>query len=90
MFVSIHCDLGSDDHRKSVYSIISQYGCKQIMKDVFESTSLEENTLSRLKRDIDKKTDFYDTIRIYQYPINDAFVISYLNKKKWRRFVVRQ
>ncbi|MFP4363758.1 MAG: CRISPR-associated protein Cas2 [Spirochaetia bacterium] len=89
MFVSISCDLSNDDHRKKIYDLLYQYGFKKIQKNLFESYKLKEEYLSRLKRDIDRNTDFYDTIRMYQYPLNDILVITTLKEKRWRKLLVK-
>lgn len=88
MFVSITCDIANEDHKKAVFSLLSQYGFKNIMQNVFESSSIKENTLLRLKRDIDKATDSYDRVRFYQYPVDDTLVISFLSGNRWRKIVV--
>ncbi len=89
MFVAVSCDLASNDHRDAVYQIFSQYGLKQIMTNLFESTSISEKVLSRLKRDIDRITDSYDGFRFYQYPVEDTLVITSLKEKKWRKLTIR-
>ncbi|RKX79993.1 MAG: CRISPR-associated protein Cas2 [Spirochaetes bacterium] len=89
MFVSVVCDIANEDHRKEVHTLLLRYGFKSIMKDVFESVRIGENTLLRLKRDIDRATDYYDKVRFYQYPLEDAFAISFLSEKKWRKTVVK-
>ena len=76
MFAAVVCDLASEDHRIEVYELLIQYGFKQVIKDVFESTRIAENTLMRLKRDIDKATDFYDKVRFYQFPLEDTLTIK--------------
>ena len=38
---------------------------------------------------IDKVTDYYDRVRIYQYPVNGFMAITELNKKRWRRCMLR-
>lgn len=89
MFVSIVCDIGSEDNKIDVYGLLKQYGFKQVMKDVFESTKIKEDSLLRLKRDIDKATDFYDKVRFYQYPLEDTLSITFLTEKKWRKTIVK-
>ena len=49
-----------------------------------------EKELARLKRDIDRRTDAYDSVRIYQYPLDDVLVITTLRDKRWRRVIVKQ
>ena len=89
MFVAVVSDVSTDDHRLAVQRLLVQYGFNKVMKDVYESTSITDTALTRLKRDIDRATDFYDTIRLYQYPSQDTLVISSLKENKWRRLVVR-
>ena len=89
MFVSIVTDLGNEDSHKVVQNLLFRYGFKQIQKYTFESLSINENNLSRLKLDLDRATDFYDSIRIYQYPIDGKLVITSLTEKRWRRNILK-
>jgi CRISPR-associated protein Cas2 len=89
MFVAVMSDVSSDDHRLAVQRLLVQYGFNKTMKDLYESTTISESALTRLKRDIDRATDSYDTIRLYQYPVQDTLVISSLKEKRWRKLVVR-
>ena len=89
MFVAVVCELASDDTRSDVYRLLQQYGFQRICKDVFESATVGTTTLARLKRDLDRLTDFYDKIRLYQYPIDGTLVITMLSDKRWRRVVMR-
>ncbi len=89
MFVSIVLDLNNDDSEKIVQSLLFRYGFKQMQKNTFESTSIGEKYLSRLKLDLDRATDFYDTVRFYQYPVDNTLVITTLIEKRWRRLVVK-
>jgi CRISPR-associated protein Cas2 len=41
-----------------------------------------------LKRELDRLTDSYDTLRFYQYPMEDTLVISVLKEKRWRKTVI--
>jgi CRISPR-associated protein Cas2 len=88
VFVAIACDLISEKHRAEVYDLVKQYGFTEVLKDVFESVSIKETLLSRLKRDIDRRTDFYDKIKMYQYPIDGVLVVTMLADKKWRKTVM--
>ena len=88
MFVSVVCDIGNEDHKKAVFSLLSQYGFKNVINNLFESAAIKENTLLRLKRDIDKATDSYDQVRFYQYPVEDTMVISFLSGNRWRKIVI--
>ncbi len=89
MFVAVVCDFASDDHRKAAHSLITQYGFSATLKDCFESTSLSEPSLNRLKKDLDRISDSYDSIRFYQFPVEGTLAITALKEKKWRRLVVK-
>lgn len=89
MFVSIVCDLGGEDSRAAVYGLLPQYGFEKVQRACFESARIGEKQLVALKRDIDKITDYYDSIRIYQYPVDGRMAISTLKENKWRRIVVK-
>ncbi|WP_028973659.1 CRISPR-associated endonuclease Cas2 [Spirochaeta cellobiosiphila] len=89
MFVSVILDLGNDDSRKDVHELLLMYGFDMVQRDVYESSSLNEKRLNHLKLDIDKRTDYYDQVRIYQYPIDDTLVVTELAQKKWKRKIMR-
>ena len=89
MFVVVVCDFASDDHRKAAHSLIIQYGFTAVLGDCFESTSLSEQSLSGLKKDLDRIADSYDSIRLYQYPVEGTLAITILKEKKWRRLIVK-
>jgi len=89
MFVAVTCECSSDDHRNAVYGILRQYGFKAVLRDVHESPSISDTTLNRLKRDINRVTDSYDIIRLYQFPFEGTLAITSLKDKKWRRLKVR-
>jgi hypothetical protein len=88
MFVSIICDFGNEDHKIAVDDLLTQYGFKKIMNNCYESAKIKEETLLRLKRDIDRATDAFDKMRFFQYPYEETFVISYLSNKRWRKTIV--
>lgn len=88
MFVSVVCDLGSDDSRSAVYALLPQYGFDKVQRACFESLRLGEKQLAALKRDLDKVTDYYDTIRIYQYPVEGKLAVSTLKQNCWKRMLV--
>lgn len=89
MFISIVCDFGNEDSRNQVYALLAQYGFEKVQRACFESANISEKMLQQLKRDIDKVTDYYDTIRMYQYPIENRLAISVLKENKWKRIVIR-
>ncbi len=88
MFVAVVGEFSHDDHKAAAHELFLQYGLKQIMATVYESSTIKENTLARLKRDIDRVTDYYDNVRFYQYPLDETFVVTSLTRKKWRRTLV--
>jgi len=51
---------------------------------------MAQDLIGQLKRDMDRATDSYDRIRIYQYPMDGFFVVSGMREKKWRRLVAKQ
>lgn len=89
MFVAIVCDMGSEDSRGALYNLLPQYGFERVQKACFECAAMSEQRLMALKRDIDRITDSYDSIRLYQYPIDGTMAITVLKNNKWKRIVVR-
>ncbi|MCL2481048.1 MAG: CRISPR-associated protein Cas2 [Spirochaetaceae bacterium] len=89
MFVSVNYELSNDDTIKKVRDILIFYRFKEVLKNVFESEAIQENTLKRLKRDIDRVTDHFDKVRFYQYPYEEQFAISLLEKKKWKKMILK-
>jgi CRISPR-associated protein Cas2 len=89
MFVSVVCDMGSDDSRTELYNLLPQYGFEKVQRGCFECAAVSETQLAKLKREIDKVTDYYDSIRIYQYPVEGTLVMTVLKQNKWRRIIVR-
>jgi CRISPR-associated protein Cas2 len=89
MFVAVVCDMGSEDSRSALYNLLPQYGFERVQKACFECSTMNEKLLTALKRDIDRITDSYDTVRLYQYPVERTLVITVLKENKWRRILVR-
>ncbi len=87
--MAVCCDLSSSDHEKQIAALLKQYGFTKSQEHVYEHTSINEEYTKRLKRDIDRLTDSYDNVRIYQYPLDDTLQISTLKDKKWRKLIVR-
>ncbi len=90
MFVSIVCEISNDDNKIALKHLFVEYGFKQIFECLYESAKIKEKELARLKRDIDRRTDSYDSVRIYQYPLDEVLVITTLSDKRWRRVVVKR
>jgi len=65
-----------------------EYGFKKVHEGLYESLTINDSGLLRLKRELDRLTDSYDSLRFYQYPMEDTLVISVLKEKKWRKTVV--
>jgi CRISPR-associated protein Cas2 len=89
MFVAVCCDLSSSDHQNSIGVLLSQYGFQKIQNTLYEHTAINDEYLTRLKKDLDRQTDYYDIIRMYQYPVENTLVITSLKQKKWRKLVVK-
>ncbi|TCW62236.1 CRISPR-associated protein Cas2 [Treponema sp. J25] len=89
MFVSVVLDPGSEERARELANIIAQYGFEKVQRGVWESALIHPDTLVRLKYDLDRATDAFDRIRIYQYPVEGTLVISYLKDKKWQKLVSR-
>mgnify|MGYP000321366294 CR=1 FL=1 len=90
VFVAIACELVSEKHKEDVYDLLKQYGFAPVCSNVFESVSIRAEVLSRLKRDIDRRTDYYDKVRMYQYPLEGVLVVTSLIDKKWRKTIMRK
>ncbi len=88
MFVSVTYDLSGEDSASKIREILIFYGFKEVLSGVFESEKIMENTLKRLKRDIDRITDHFDRVRFYQYPYEDQMIITMLEKKRWKRIIL--
>ena len=89
MFVSIVADMGSEDSRAALYNLLPQYGFERIQKGCFECASMHDRDLVALKREIDRITDSYDRLRLYQFPVDGTLAITILKDNKWKRVVVR-
>ena len=89
MFISIIVDLASPESEKNVAKVINEYGIKKIQSNLFESFEFPINKLGNFKRDLTNCLDMYDNIRIYQYPLEDTFKISYFTSGKWKRLSMK-
>lgn len=89
MFVSVVLDPGEVDSAKALATLLSQYGFTKIQRACWEHTAMTEKKLTLLKKDIDRVTDYYDTVRLYQYPVEGMFAITELCKKKWKRCILK-
>lgn len=89
MFVSVVLDPGGLDSSRALASLLSQYGFVRIQRACWENTAVSEKRLHTLKKEIDRITDYYDRVRMYQYPVKGLPAITELNKKKWSRCILR-
>lgn len=89
MFVSVAVDPGSEERAHELADLLTRYGFEKVQRGLWESPLVAVSTLERLKRDLDRATDAYDRVRIYQYPVDGVLVISGMREKKWRRLVAR-
>lgn len=88
MFVSVVLDPGGLDSARALASILSRYSFRKVQRAVWESMQIGDQQLASLKREIDSVTDYYDTIRMYQFPVEGRFAITELSHKKWQRCVM--
>lgn len=89
MFVSIAVDPGSESRGKELTDLLLQYGFEKVQRGLFESSVMSEDTLNRAKRDLDRATDAFDKLRIFQFPVDGTLVLTSLKDKKWRRLVAK-
>jgi len=89
MFVSVCLDCSGPDHEEKLSSLLVQYGFKKVQRHLFEHTGMSDTGLKRLKFDLDRQTDSYDVLRMYQYPVDATMVITMLKDKKWRNLVAQ-
>lgn len=90
MFVAVSYDVSDDDKERGMESLLREYGFEKRHRYLWETVKLKERYLARLKRDIDRYTDSYDNVRLYQYPIEGDFVLTALDNKRWKRIVIKQ
>lgn len=89
MFVSVAIDPGSEGRAKELADLLAQYGLEKVQRGLWESALVSPQTLNRLKADLDKATDAFDRLRIFQFPVDGTLALSTLRDKKWRRMVAR-
>ena len=89
MFVSVAVDPGSESRAKELADLLGQYGFDKIQRGLWESAFVSSDTLLRLKKDLDRATDAFDRIRIFQFPVEGTLALTTLRDKKWRRMVAR-
>lgn len=87
MFVAIACDLGTAEHRESVNRLLLDYGFKKAQEGLYESAAAGQRQLLQLKKELDRLTDSYDSLRLYQFPMEGTLVVSSLQAKRWRKLI---
>lgn len=90
MFISISVDLISDDSSMKMAKVLKEYGLKKIQANLYESFEFPSKRLGNLKKDITDCLDMDDLLRLYQYPLENSFKISYVENKKWKRLSISQ
>ena len=89
MFVSIAVDAASEERARELADLLAQYGFAKVQRGLWESAEVSSGTLARLKRDLDRATDAFDKLRLFQFPMEETLVLSSLQEKKWRRMVAK-
>ncbi len=89
MFVSIVLDPGNIDSSHDLVRILMGFGFKKVQRAVWESSSVRQSDISCIKREIDRVTDYYDKVRLYQYPVDEAMELTILDKKKWKCCILK-
>lgn len=89
MFVSAVIDPGGIDSARHLTSLLTQYGFQKVQRACWENGNIGEKDINDLKKDIDRVTDYYDSIRLYQYPVQGMLAITEMVKKQWKRSLLR-
>ena len=89
MFVSVIVDPGSVESSRAVVAILTEYGFRKAQRACWEHAYLPDKKLNLLKKDIDRVTDYYDTVRMYQYPVKGMLAVTEMSRKKWKRCLMR-
>ncbi len=89
MFVSVILDPSGVDSAKQLTAVLMQYGFTKVQRACWENNALSEKRLQTLKKDIDRVTDYYDVVRLYQYPVQGMMAITELAKKQWKRCLLK-
>jgi CRISPR-associated protein Cas2 len=89
MFIGISFDLATTDSQNSVLKILNEYGIKKTFTNLFESFEFPLKSLGNLKRDLTNSLDMDDKLRLYQYPLEGSFKISYIENGKWKRLSLK-
>lgn len=88
MFVSVVIDPSGEEAARNLAEVLTFHGFTRMQRACWESASVGEQQLLTLRREIDRVTDYYDVVRVYQYPVDSKLAILTLAKKKWRKLLV--
>jgi len=89
MFVSVVLDPGGEESARQLAELLATYGFEKVQRACWESASINDQLLLKIKQEIDQVTDYYDGVRLYQFPVEGLLAITVLSKKKWKRILVR-
>lgn len=89
MFISVVLDPGGEESARQLAEILATYGFEKVQRACWESASITDQMVLKLKQEIDRVTDYYDSVRLYQFPVEGVLAITVLSKKKWKRIVVK-
>ena len=89
MFVSVVLDPGGEDSARHLAELLATYGFEKVQRACWESVTISDQILVRLKQEIDSLTDYYDSVRLYQFPVEGSMAVTVLSKKKWKRILVK-
>lgn len=77
------------DSAKALASVLIHFRFKRVQRACWEHASISKEMLALLKKEIDRVTDYYDAVRMYQYPVQEGMCLTELSKKKWRRCLLK-
>lgn len=89
MFVSVILDPGGEESARNLAEILVTWGFEKVQRACWESPAVSDQTLIQIKQEIDRVTDYYDSVRLYQFPVDGLLAVTILSKKRWKRVVVR-
>ena len=76
MFVSVVLDPGGEESARQLAEILATYGFEKVQRACWESATINEQYLVKLKQEIDRVTDYYDSVRLYQFPVDGLMAIT--------------
>ena len=82
MFVSVILDPGSTESAQTLAKLLTFYGYTKKQRSCWEHTSVSEERLLALKKDIDRVTDYYDTLATFDGSSKMMFLTLLGTRKK--------